>query len=529
MNDYDEPEKLVILNKLPTSQTAEDYRKQLTTVYYPDDQIASNRFAVTSTTPLSIKHIVSNLNQLPQAMYSTFSIPYNSNENSSTKSESNWHPVNHRKQYRNILNAKNYYQNNMFLKPRRFRTINDLILPAKPVLAAKDDVRQHRSTATEENDRIDSGVVLPLGRRVKIEGTYRRKKNYFDEYNPMKGQKLEHYAYDMYSKFKPPLPDDVNNLATNQIKTTPYSEHRPRPITKPLYTPLPSHYFTDIETRPNYHRAVTPNVNLVNFDMTSHNVPFDNNSGKLYSFSLEPHPLTIEESIVREHVYSPYKRPNFPVINQNMQIAATTPIVRYQQNDINNNRFNHPNYFPYRSSTKQSNEFLNNDKLLSQIIVYLNLYPTMKKTLPRNVDMLKSESTHILAENPIPSNLVVNGIVSPVSVNALNDLFDLSEPDNDHHFHEDNSISFDLEADPSNNIEIKEVYVDPTKQTDDDISTVDDIAVITSAAPTTTLSMSSLSPAHNLQPSTTKTPFLPTPVNDINESVTTEKQSEIVK
>lgn len=537
------------MNKLPSSRSASDYHKRLTTVYYPDDQIASNRFAVTSTTPMTLKRNGSHSHEASQAKLTVFSVPFDANKNKTfdDKSELMWHPPNHRKQFRHVSGGPSHHiqQSEIFHKPitSQFTAKDVLPLPEKRTFAASDEYDSLQSSFSEENDIKD--FILPLSHSMSIEGIYRRSKTYanqYDEFNPLtahsKKAEVRYPANDLYSKFKffPPSPDDVNLLASmNQVKIAPYAEHRPRAITSSAYTPspLPPKYFLDLGARPaNYHQqAVTPNTNVANFDASSHRVPYGN-SGKVLSFALNP--MYTDESIIRENRYN--HRPFFPGMNHNWQSinAAPLPIMRFPHDDVYRQRpIKGAPLFPYHPSMKQLN-----DKLLSQIIVHLNLYPNMKKFSPHDMEIIKAESNNALPLwNRLKSNnenvsrdKLTNDLVSPVSINALNELFDLNEPTQE--------IPFDLDMNPSN-IEVGEVYVGPTNSDeDDDTIFTSSISTVTTAAPLSTAMSSSayVSPMTNRRPSTIKIPFLPTPLsgatsdgnatNDSNKSNFSKRNSQ---
>lgn len=228
MTNYSENERIILLNKLD----------QLTTVYYPDEQIASYHTSLSTTPMTDIIHI-SNISKS------------SAHSNGGEVQRNIWHPTNHRSRYSNVqrtaadrtipLNT-NQPQKRMFLTDSNDDDYDneyyDYVESTQHANSIQDILEQGNN-----NGRMHPS--LSYSRTAKIAGYYwHQKPSKIDVVQPMEsntsGQMTELMPplrnaniTDPFSKFKPSSPDDVNLLASaNPLKLiSQYKQHKPKPLT----------------------------------------------------------------------------------------------------------------------------------------------------------------------------------------------------------------------------------------------------------------------------------------------------------
>lgn len=367
------------LNKINANKTNHTRTFQLTTVFYPDDQIASyrnvdrNRFD--STTPMNIKstmhaeHRLENL-QATENVGNTaaeeLSLPLRSVEIFRR-------PQNHRKRYAESsdLDAKNIFPFRSDA-PTGFKIQSN----SKSRIVFPDEKSEYSSATnanmnnirdildqTEENDNnfTDIGSTfassIPRGRGVRIEGTYRRHKNHnmyetLDSLHSMTNiQRVptgatEHYQKrpnDPFSKFKPSSPSDINLLALNQFRFAPY-RHQHQKLRPFIAMPELLNTFGGVNQGVNhdpeflYNQIIMTNNNRLkeSASTNSRNENIIKKKQKPFNLMLDVYPMEDDDSNLVSSTKKPpinnYRRPLYPhnaINHNNLQYASDNSYYNY--------------------------------------------------------------------------------------------------------------------------------------------------------------------------------------------------------
>lgn len=445
MSNYNETDRMLLLNKVEASSIEPNYINPLTTIFYPDDQISSYQHTLSSTTPMPGKN--SSTTALNAIQF--FEIGEESSVNI-VPTAITWHPSNHKRKYSSVYRNRNDIaiendlqrksiistmtpQKRMFFPDEDFEYVDSY----QNVNSIQDILNHNNNKNNIENENSSDEMhyitpSMPFSRRMKVEGIYRREKNKREHLSAMEsGQSSLVYEenpqkQDPFSKFKPSKPGDVNLLAANIMKYKQYTYHKPRPLTTAMTM---NNYYEDYygSQDPNiiYHQIVAANAK--NRDASLRNgryeKPLQNN--KPFSLMLDVYPMPEETGTgfdaaqatsTRVTPYNQYRRPFYPInshaINHNLQYGKDNsfynhlkfPQLQQQQqypyqrtHYITKDGFyrnyitNRMNTNAYRSLLKPSSPLpidLPTEKGPSQITVHLNLYPERKKYQTRNVEII---------------------------------------------------------------------------------------------------------------------------------------------
>lgn len=425
-NWNDETDRLIFLSKLHAGNSNEtQYNHQMTTVFYPDEQISSYHPTVMTTTPMNGK-----LANRSTAKLSTMAL------------KSTALPPNHKQYYSQVLYNRNdiehvpHVRKSSELKSRTFfTTYDDDYEDGQTVNSIQDIIDQGNDYDNEFGGVISSS--MPFSHSMKVAGTYRREKKKRDFVNSIEASNSEHIPFrdnepiknivtnanlngnDPFSKFKPISPADVNRLVANQqLKFIPYALHKPRPLTTAT-NPYFNDYFDTHDPHFVYHQVIAAsnsNRDITPKATSRFEKPVINQKQKPFSLMLDVYPMADDEqqsSIISTTRHSPYKRPHYPVnTNAINQLQPTyyshmkfPQLQQYrvpylaQSNNPNDiyfrkymlNRIGPQAYQPPASIARQptySPIDLTNTNAPSQITVHLNLYPNRKRSQARNVEIL---------------------------------------------------------------------------------------------------------------------------------------------
>lgn len=458
---------------------------QLTTVYYPD-QISSYRTfdknTFVSTTPTNF-----NFNRseylLPTATNEYYEIDESySNTNEDVKplslrsDEDYFHPPNHRKRYIDKFDSYpleidddpepfDYFvkaeKPSAFKLPKNMGRAKVVFPRSQPIVASSNmnnirDILDQASGDSKPNGDLSYAPSIQRARGIRIEGTYRRLKGHdvMDEdslsslSSTQSIQKMPAYhmgakeksVKDVFSRFKPPSPSDVNTLAssTSYLRPTFYRHNRPRPVTEPQnpfkdYTigasPQYQNYggdFSDPETL--YNQVIMANNNRFKSIGKNSRIEKLQKNQKPFSLMLDVYPVADDEpSAKRPHLF-PAKRPILPInvnaINQNLPYVHEhsyynhmkfPQLQNYRMPDYQNyyNSMYFRNFLTNRqnglanpmaiTSTPQLNASPVNENTPSQITVHLNLFPNKKLARQgnkqRNVEVLDNRNSAAVGED----------------------------------------------------------------------------------------------------------------------------------
>lgn len=430
----------------------------LTTVFYPDDQIPTYHQILASTSPLSAKERFHNNGTFLPFLLENESI----NVDAVPTVTVNSYPSNHKRQYsevyRNIsIDATIAREDAEFPQKRISYPIvedydddDDFVDASYPKTNNIQDILNQSDNGMENYDGINgAGEVgndlilpsIPFPRMLKVKGIYRREKMKRDQLSTMetairtkymhpslpsppgtqnKNNNVQH-KFDLFLKFKPSSPSDVNLLATSDVmRPKLYTHHKPRPLITPAMT------IKQYAGRDYYGSHSDPNViynPIVSANRFEKQMNLQNN--KLFSLMLDVHPMSDDEST--HHVSSTRMtpmfnhgiiglqdlRPIYPVnsrvINQNLQFNKDLTMyntIEYPQlQPYPYNRSPHAlnptakeytrNYAIPRMNTRAYGPSLSShqtisssDGMPSEITVHLNLYPSRKKT--QNVEIINT-------------------------------------------------------------------------------------------------------------------------------------------
>lgn len=421
------------------------FRHQLTTVFYPDEQIGfyrnHDRLHYMSTTPMNL---IPN-HELPTAAYQ-------SNDS-----------LNHRKRFAEADERSGREDDNgsqMHNHSASHVVFPDDINSNSRVTSIRDILEQVADDAYDDNESVLPSSV-PRGSGIRIAGTYRRYRQYgppdtlatmqsmtnvqrVPATNSAYGKKKR--AKDPFSKFKPNSVSDVNLLAMNQVRFAPYTHNKPRPLMRsPTNNAKPKpfdYYYANQNTAESmYNQILWASNNRMKATADSTNSRNERHlpkQQKPFSLMLDVYPMpSSDEEMVAPTRHTPYPnrppRPIYPMpidansINHNLQYASDNSFynqIKFPQlqsyhripidaspaasnvNAPNPNYYYYRNYMPKQQNVYKSNQFRRpssvydnpppNDDSPSQITVHLNLFPNKKKakSLPtsrtRNVQVLDS-------------------------------------------------------------------------------------------------------------------------------------------
>lgn len=451
MTSWDEEtERIIFLSK--NGGNADELNHQLTTVYYPDEQISSYHPPLMTTTPMNGKQ-----NTATSSVETSMAL------------KSTVLPPNHKKYYSQVMphNRNNIESDHV----RKSKTkSSETELKSRMFFSNDDDDDDDVDAENNNNANVDyddlqkvnsiqdileqgynydydnefSGLIsssMPFSRGMKVEGTYRREKKKRDFVNSIETSNSESipirdYQNDPFSKFKPKSPNEVNLLATNQqMKYTPYALNKPRPLTTATtFNPYYNEYFDPHDPNSIYHQVIA--ANNLNRDITPRaNSRFEKpiqqiKKQKPFSLMLDVYPMPDDEqqssstltssaaasaATIRNTPYNQFKRPIHYPVNTNainhLQHSYYSPIkfpqlqqyrIPYASNVNYNNNPNDgyfrklmlnrigPQIYPpiLRQQSTYSPIDLTNPNTPSQITVHLNLYPNRKKSQARNVEII---------------------------------------------------------------------------------------------------------------------------------------------
>lgn len=392
--------------------------------------------------------------------------------------EDYFHPQNHRKRY--IDKSEKYTDNNdelvdYFLKPEKpsgFKMTHHagskIIFPEMTSIRSSAGVKSIRDIINQANDdhnrNSDSAFSPSISRArgIRIEGTYRRFKSrdFSDEDENISSlssiqsiQKVPAYskgedenrAKDLFSRFKPASPSDVNTLAsTNRFRNSLYRHNKPRPVTdskipitelrKPVSQQSYAGDYYDPETV--YRQIILANNNRMKTSTQNSRTEKLQKNQKPFSLMLDVYPMPDEESVTMVGGISttkrPYpmtfKKPMLPInINHNLQFPRDhsyynhmkfPQLQSYRYPSDHHNYYNSM-YFRNFLSNRQNN-LMNpiamtsapiitsiplTENTPSQIMVHLNLFPSKKRTRTaikaKNIEILDTNSSEDIQDRQI--------------------------------------------------------------------------------------------------------------------------------
>lgn len=412
MSNYNDQDGPILLKKLEPNHLDHIYKNQMTTVYYPDEQLSSYQHTVVSTTPMNDKYIENVLNKNLATTPSS-----SSSKVAKSVTQSAWHPSNHRRKYSNVLrNSKNLmvsFENDVEIpqEERTFFPSNDddeenfyddyMDSTQQSVNNIQDILDQNND---ENNQMFNNGIgivssSMPFSRTVKIQGIYMREKKKNDHFEAMEtntnGQITElHNVKDPFLKFKPSSPGDVNLLATpNQhYQFSTYSQHRPKPLTS-VQTGAYNKYFDEYafdsnQQNPNYLQQPTKQETIAM------------NKQKPFSLMLDVYPMTDDDTILsttRMTPFHPYTRPFYPV-----NLNAMTHYSQYGKENPYYNQLKFPQLQQYRSPL-YTNTHSQNDAFFRNYM--LN---RMNPNFYHSISRQQSHSPITLTSEDTPSHITVH-------------------------------------------------------------------------------------------------------------------------
>lgn len=453
-------ERIVLLSEIDAASrngTNMSSHLQLTTVFYPDEQIGSfrnvDRFKYKTTTPM---------NNIVQ-------------HESATAVNGDNEYANHKKRFAE-----------MFLPDERSAREDDIpigfhmrnlstskvVFPAERVNNIQDILDQVQD---ESYDELIHPSAVPRGRSIRLAGTYRQYKP--DALATMASMTMtnthrfpassaEHdgrkRARDPFARFKPRYMSDVNLLAPKHVRFAPYPQHTgPRPMLRapPKENGFPPLEYTNQNTAESLYKKIIRANNyrakpISKPTETRHEQP--SRKHKPFSLMLDVYPMSNDDEIISSTntMVTPYghrltpppppPRPIYPIpldanaINHNLQHFANDNSyynrIKFPQlqsyhhmpmdllsaaSQVNGPDLNyympHGNYMSKRPHVVYpTNQFhrplpavSSSDDTPSQITVHLNLFPNKKKA--------KSSST---------SRIQNNSILDTAHLNNADDRFD---------------------------------------------------------------------------------------------------------
>lgn len=423
-NDDDGVDRVIILSEIDAaSQNGTNMMKhQLTTIFYPDEQIGpyriSDRFKYPSTTPM---------NPVPHETSTTA----NPRENL----------ANHRKRYDDVFPGEERSARELDI-PIGFQMPNysasRVVFPDDSITSANNPVNSIRDILEAVDNESVFPSPIPRGRSIRIAGTYRRYKPFetLETLATMPSTISVHKVpltnskkkppKDPFSKFKPKSVSEVNLLAMNQVRFAPYTHHKPRPL---LRSPIvdtkqkPYDYANQNTAELMYDQILWANKNRLKTTAEPLNSRGEHapQKQKPFSLMLDVYPMPgADDEMVSSTRYTPHAnrppRPIYPLpidansINHNLQYGNensyynqmkfpqlqsyhrspydSSPAPSYV-NGPNPNYYIYRNYVPKRQQVYPSNQNRRpsavydtsspSDDTPSQITVHLNLFPNKKK------------------------------------------------------------------------------------------------------------------------------------------------------
>lgn len=418
-------------------------KQQMTTVFYPDDQIGAyrnfDRLKYISTTPMNLM------------MHESSTIAYQS-----------YYPSNHRKSFDELFPEVEERSARDDDIPSGFRMHNysssHVVFPDDTVESSDSHVNSIRDILDQIDDDPSNETVFPSpisrGRGMRIAGTYRYKQYDHSQETLATMQSMTNTQQipathtfthgkkkrpkDLFSKFKPKSMSDVNLLAMNQVRVPPYTHNRPRPL---LRTPVDvdatkqkpfNLYANQNAAESMYNQIVWANKNHMKMTVEPTNLRNERmpKNQKPFSLMLDVYPMpnnddemvTVPSTRYTSHpIRPPQRHPIYPrptidanTINHNLQYASDNSYynqINFPQlqsyhrmpNDVistasyvngRNPNYHNPNYYyrnynnlPKRQNVYTSNQFRRpasvydtpSDDTPSQITVHLNLFSNKKK------------------------------------------------------------------------------------------------------------------------------------------------------
>lgn len=464
-------DKIVYVRKHNQSSRHSNFENtvQLTTVYYPD-QISSYRTfdktTFVSTTPTNFnfnrsEYVVPADTDDYYEVDESFS---NTNEDIKTLSlrsdEEYFDPPNHRKRYiskidehpSEVLSEPDPFD--FFVNtetPSGFKTSHSIggtkirFPDSQLIDTSSSTVNNIRDILDQANDDQSSNDMayapsIPRARGIRIEGTYRRLKAHDimdeDSLAPLSStqsiQRVPVYhmsnnnakaVKDVFSRFKPASPSDVNTLASSHYFRPSYYRHnRPRPITEPQvmdHNLLYKNYgvdFNDPESL--YNQIIMANNNRLKFTAKNSRTEKSHKSHKPFSLMLDVYPMADDEPSPKKPQLLSAKRPLMPInvnaINHNIPYVHDHSYYNHMKfPQLQNYRM--PDYHNYYNSlyfrnflTNRQSSLMNpvaitsapqvntapvNENNPSQITVHLNLFPNKKiARKQKNVEILNNRN-----------------------------------------------------------------------------------------------------------------------------------------
>lgn len=418
-------DRTILLNSLNSKSTETNRLNPMTTVFYPDNQISSyqrHRVPITTPTPTD-KHISSDTLLTPL-------LKRESTNRVTSTAES--YPTNHKQKFSSVYRKRvNGFESNKIgvdrsLSPPLPPTkATEMLLPStflpddyvpsyRNVNNIQDILNQNSNENKNNYGNAPVQPAIPFTPVPTIESNFRRAKMANDQLTTMEtiqnGQiriSPNAHKFKPFLKFIPSSPSDVNLLATDMVKTKPYTHHKPRPLTTT----------TTIDKLPNH--LSRPDPNLINQQMISDD--FKNYDGfkpsetfgktlKMNTKSpikvmLEPmrkdqksiryshrdptsfHPLNVNQIpfIKETPFYGTFRAPQLQFYPT--YVMNPTPNEEEFVRDYEIHQMNEDDFMP----VLKPSQILSYETSPNELIYQLNLYPDRKRIPTRNVEIVDSD------------------------------------------------------------------------------------------------------------------------------------------